>query len=355
MESYRLENSLLKPAPFPKESEEIIKENKTIDLSLKNKSYPLKISLTDNNIIFFVQEKYSLYYYKNIFSYQEFQNLHKFYRFFDNLNEIYEDLIKSDINIKEENINERTLILYLKININNNIYEINITLNKKELDKYKDIDTILSNYIEMKKELDELKQKFGINVDINNKESNLFKDSTIFKNNTKYINFIKGGIKHQLNKEIINTKLLYRCTKDGDDCAIFHQKCDGIPYTLVIGESVSNKIFGGFTSQKWDQNSGSKNDDNAFIFQLNLMKIYYVIKGKGGIYCDNKYGPTFGNNKHFSLCFQDYRGKSLKNWNREDEYNESDSFEKNGRQNYTLEGNKMFTLKDYEVFELNLN
>ena len=78
MESYRLDNSLLKPAPFPKESEEIIKENKTIDLSLKNKSYPLKISLTDKNIIFFVQEKYSLYYYKNIFSYQEFQNLHKY-------------------------------------------------------------------------------------------------------------------------------------------------------------------------------------------------------------------------------------------------------------------------------------
>ena len=215
MESYSLENSLSKPAPFPKASEEIIKENKTIDLSLKNKSYPLKISLTDKNIIFFVQEKYSLYYYKNIFSYQEFQNLHKYYRFFDNLNEIYKDLIKSNINIKEENINQGTLILYLKININNNIYEINITLNKKELDKYKDIDIIMSNYFEMKKELDELKQRFGINNDINNNESNfnLFKDSVIFKKNTKYINLIREGVRHQLNKEIINTKLLYRCTK----------------------------------------------------------------------------------------------------------------------------------------------
>ena len=150
MESYSLENSLSKPAPFPKESEEIIKENKTIDLSLKNKSYPLKISLSDNNIIFFVQEKYSLYYYKNIFSYQEFQNLHKYYRFFDNLNEIYKDLIKRDINIKEENINQGTLILYLKININNNNYEINITLNKKELDKFKDIYIILYHQIILK-------------------------------------------------------------------------------------------------------------------------------------------------------------------------------------------------------------
>ena len=358
MESYRLENSLSKPAPFPKASEEIIKENKAIDLSLKNKSYSLKISLTDNNIIFFVQEKYSLYYYKNIFSYQEFQNLHKYYRFFDNLNEIYKDLIKSNLNIKEENINQGTLILYLKININNNIYEINITLNKKELDKYKDIDIIMSNYVEMKKELDELKEKFGINVDVKYNETNLFKDSVIFKNNTKYINLIREGVRHQLNKEIINTKLLYRCTKDGDDCTIFHQKCDGISYTLVIGESVSNKIFGGFTSQKWDKIKGkisvTKNDDNDFIFQLNQMKIYYVIKGKGGICCD-KSGPTFGNQYHLSLCFQDYGQKALKNGNREDGYSEDNSFEKNSTQSFILEGNNKFSLKDYEVYELSLN
>ena len=162
-------------------------------------------------------------------------------------------------------------------------------------------------------------------------------------------------MRHQVNKEIIITKLLYRCTKDGDDCSIFHQKCDGIPYTLVIGESVSNKIFGGFTSQKWDQNSGTKNDDNAFMFQLNQMKIYYVIKGKGGIYCGNNYGPTFGNNNHFSLCFQDYCLKSLNNGNREDNYNENNSFEKNSKQSFVLEGNLNFNLKDYEVFELNLN
>ena len=355
MESYLLENSLSKPAPFIKENEEIIKENKTINIKFKNKTYPLKISLTSNNIIFTTQEKYNLYHYKNIFSFQAFQNLHKYFRFFDNLNEIYNDLIKSNINIKEENINQGTLILLLNININNNNYEINITLNKKELDKYKDIDIIMSNYIEMKKELDELKQKFGINNDENN-ENNLFKGSVIFKNNIKYINLIREGVRHQLNKEIINTKLLYRCSKDGDDCGIFHQKCDGIPNTLVIGESTSNKIFGGFTSQKWDKKSGTKNDDNAFIFQLNQMKIYYVIKGKGGIYCEGDFGPTFGNDYNLSLCFQDDGMESLDNGNREDPYNEkNNSFTKNSTQNYILEGNRNFTLKDYEVFELNLN
>ena len=61
MESYSLGTSLSKPAPFIKESEEIIKENKTINIKFKNKTYPLKISLSSNNIIFTIQEKYNLY------------------------------------------------------------------------------------------------------------------------------------------------------------------------------------------------------------------------------------------------------------------------------------------------------
>ena len=277
--------------------------------------------------------------------------MHKYYRFFDNLREIYNDLIKSKIDIKNEDINKGTLILYLNVNINQNNYEINITLNKKELDKYKDIDIIMSNYIAMKKELDELKQKFNIN----NNNNNLFNDSIFLKNNSKYINLIQEGIKHQFNKEIIDTNLLYRCSRDGDDEAIFHQKCDGIPYTLVIGESESNKIFGGFTSQQWDLRSKTKNDDNAFLFHLNQMKNYYVIKGKGGIYCNCGFGPTFGNNNHFRLCFQEQR-KSLEESNREDSNNSvHNSFENHDQQKYTFEGKNYFKLKDYEVFKLKLN
>ena len=48
-------------------------------------------------------------------------------------------------------------------------------------------------------------------------------------------------------------------------------------------------------------------------------------------------------------------GKSLSGGNREDPYSEYDPFEKNNVDSYILEGNNCFTLKDYEVFELNLN
>ena len=85
----------------------------------------------------------------------------------------------------------------------------------------------------MKKELDEIKQQFKLN-------DKLFNDSNLLKKNNQYINLIQEGIRHQFNRDIINTSLLYRCSRDGDDKAIFHQKCDGISNTIVIAESESN-------------------------------------------------------------------------------------------------------------------
>ena len=340
-----MDNSQLLTAPCS--SGEKILQNKALLLNYNNKSYPLEIFLSEKNVIFSIQEKYNLFRYENSLSFETFQDLHKYFRLFDNLNEIYNDLVNSNIGIKSEDIEQGKVTLFLNVNINKNNHEINIILNKRELDKYKDIDIIMSNYLEMKKELDELKKKFS-------NEGNLFKESK-WLNDNKYINLIKSGIKHQLNKDIVRTNLLYRCSKDGDDCSIFHSKCDGISNTLVIGESESGNIFGGFTSQSWEKNNKTKNDDYAFLFQLNQMKINYVIKGKGGIYSDPSFGPTFGSINFFYLCFQD-RGKSLEGKNREGPYDENiNAFENNAKQEYIYEGKYSFKLKDFEVFQLYLS
>ena len=343
-----MENSQLQPAPCSiSEKKEKIIQNKTTIINFKDKPYPLEIALTEANIIFSIQEKYNLYRYENVISFQAFKDLHKYFRLFDNLGEIYNDLIKSNIAIKNEEINQGKLTLLINVNINKNNHEINIILNKRELDKYKDMDIILSNYKEMKKELDELKQKYSIN-------SNLFKESKWLNNNNQYLDLIKEGIRHQLNKNIVSTNLIYRCSKDGDDSSIFHSKCDGISNTLVIGESESNKIFGGFTSQSWSKKDETKLDNNAFLFQLNKMEINYVIKGKGGIFCKKSCGPTFGNQQFFNICFQD-GGKSLQGSNREDIYDEDSCFENISKQKYNYEGNQTFKLKDFEVFQLYFN
>lgn len=85
------------------------------------------------------------------------------------------------------------------------------------------------------------------------------------------------------------------------------------------------------------------------------MKINYVIKGKGGIYSDPSFGPTFGSINFFNLCFQDI-GTSLEGKNREDPYDENkNAFENNAKQEYIYEGKYSFKLKDFEVFQLYLS
>ena len=222
MDNFKLQSTIFS---IEDKNEKII-QKKTIFLNFKNRSLPLVISLSRKNITFSIQEKYNLYCYDNALSFKAFQEVHKYFRFFDDLNEIFNDLINSNIGIKNEEINQEKIILFYNVNINKNNYEINIILNKRELDKYKDIDIIISNYLEMKKELDELKKKFLA-------DTNLFKESKWLNNNNQYINLIKEGIRHQLNKDIASTNLIYRCSKDGDESSIFHQKCDGYSNTLV--------------------------------------------------------------------------------------------------------------------------
>ena len=122
-------------------------ESKIIKLKFKEKIYPLEIILSQNNIKLNIQEKYDLFSYQAIISYQDFLNIHKYFKLFDTINEIYNDLIKGNIIIKEiDESNKNNLNLIYKININNINCDINFTLNKKELDKTKYIDIIILNY-----------------------------------------------------------------------------------------------------------------------------------------------------------------------------------------------------------------
>ena len=66
----------------------------------------------------------------------------------------------SNINSNEDlTINISTIKIKFNANIIIKMIMKYIFFNKKEIDKVKDIDIIISNYIMMKKELDELKDK----------------------------------------------------------------------------------------------------------------------------------------------------------------------------------------------------
>ena len=69
-------------------------------------------------------------------------------------------------------------------------------------------------------------------------------------------------------------------SENGTDSKDFHKYCDNKGSTLILVKTTKNKIFGGFTPLNWDNSSYTKIDESnqTFIFSLNLMKKYNMIK-----------------------------------------------------------------------------
>ena len=91
-----------------------------------------------------------------------------------------------------------------------------------------------------------------------------FIDSTIIENNDEkklIFNWINPLIKFK-------TKLLYRCSIDGDSSKTFHEKCDGKGPTITLIKTNDGFRFGGYASISWNNKSCFQKDKNAFIFSL---------------------------------------------------------------------------------------
>jgi hypothetical protein len=92
--------------------------------------------------------------------------------------------------------------------------------------------------------------------------------------------------------------LLYRATEHGFSGENFHAKCDNKRNTLTVIRSLNHYVFGGYTEQLWNPSNGYKTDNSAFVFSL-MNRDKKAVKMKiqapqQAIYCDVKYGPTFG-------------------------------------------------------------
>ena len=109
---------------------------------------------------------------------------------------------------------------------------------------------------------------------------------------------IINWIKEKINKNQIKSELIFKMSECGSNWEKFHEKCDNKGPTLVLIKTTKNKIFGGFTPLDWKkekENSILDNSNQTFIFSLNLMKKYDIIKSNSIAirYC-NSYGPIFG-------------------------------------------------------------
>ena len=216
------------------------------------------------------------------------------------------------------NLNEENKIVSLIndcTNIENSIKEIdkiNESINK--FNNLKDVKVLFFPEKEEDSKLiiltDEIKF-FGKIV----KNDEFFIDSTIINDDNNKRKLIIKWIEEKINKKCLDFKLIFSMNKHGDKCENFHECCDNQGPTLVLIQTMNNKIFGGFTPLNWKSSEDKIIDpkNQTFIFSLDLNKKYNLLNiNKQAIKTSNNYGPNFGNddiqlkkNLREGVCYAD--------------------------------------------------
>ena len=149
------------------------------------------------------------------------------------------------------------------------------------------------------------------------------------------------------NKLQFNVQLLFDSSHHGDSAAEFHNKCDYKNNTITLIETDFGHRFGGYAFECFEspEKYFDKKDNLSFVFSLDKMKIYDVIKGKYAISCDKNYGPYFRDD-HICIVdkfFTKESGTCIKG----KVYNTTKNYELNS-------GKKYFYIKRLQVFHVKI-
>ena len=352
---------------------------KEFNYTKNNYKYLIQIgkNLFKNKIIIKINSQSSVDdgYYTNELDLEQLQKIHKSFRFFDTIEETLTSLIdifesnKYELDIEENKImlklkvpkfgsGEDTISIEIKkkclsfenlcknlckkINIldrqmNDLTKEINILKeeNKKkdliimELKEWKD------NIIKKEEEEEEEKKKYKIDSKIIEKKEELDLLFNRLKENS--------GLKDKN----ISFKLIFRGTEDGKNSTDFHRKCDGIGKTISIIKTIKGYKFGGYAEKPWkSEGSWIYDDEKAFVFSLNNMKIYNAVYGKYKYYWGKNFGPNFYSFWPCSNMFAK-SGNNVLDKNNSNQYFSgfSSDYELNG-------GEKNFITQELEVFQI---
>ena len=278
-------------------NKEISLEDNKYNISLINTEHSLEIKIIENEINI----------YENSFLLEEIKE-NKFFSIYENINEIYIDLLEY-LSLKSP-----------KIKKENNIIKIIIELPSKKVKEI--IFTLFS-------------KNDNLNI-INNLESEIIRDN--ISDNILLKNWIDS-------KKKINSHLLYRMTKDGDSFKIFHTLCDNIKPNLILVKSKKGKKFGGFTFENWEScNEGKwKKDNKCFLFSLDKKKRFFQkdFNNNDNIYCLNIFGPCFS----YDLAFKCRNMKKCTSWGNMTYLNNKDLAEND---------NNNFDVEEVEVFKIEI-
>ena len=283
--------------------------------------------------------------------------------------EEYKQMKENEINILNSQIRDLENSQKNLEVINSQLMEENNNLKSRLTDIIKNNNNMNNILSEKDTQINDLENRIKTIINNNNNMNNILREkdtqinglenriTTIIKNNNN-IKVYKGQIiKNKDELEFLTRRisqlyrritlnLIYKATADSDRAEIFHEKCDIANSSIVLIESGNGRRFGGFTTCNWRGNSINKNDDNAFVFSLDKMRIYNIIPGEEAIGCYRNFGPVFMgcqikiNDEAFTKGGTTY----LKGTN----YETSEDYELSG-------GLKNFSVKEIEVYEVEPN
>jgi len=140
--------------------------------------------------------------------------------------------------------------------------------------------------------------------------------------------------------------VLYIASRDGDSATNFHTACDDKGPTIVICETTTGNIFGGYTDGNWGS-SGHVSSDSSFLFSVRpTLEKYAIVDGlqRKAIYPIPSYGPVFGFVNGIDLYIA---SGALSNSN---SYNDGHVYATPSK-HYLNGGKRNFQLKDWVVLK----
>ena len=325
-------------------------------------------------------------YYSNSFNLESLQSIHKSFRYFDNINEaissiqdIFEEKnvsIKLDINnivlmLKIPKIGKGEDLIPLELkknsmslkdiceNLSKEVSDLKNRINEleKENQNFKNDISMLQNEISLLKEEN---KKRDLRIEEIEKWKNKIENKEIEENNRKKIDskiltekedivFISNRLKklEYFKGKDIFYELIFRGTRDGRTSDIFHKICDGKAKTITIIKTIKGLKFGGYIEREWKSYGyWVKDDENCFVFSLDLKKIYEPVKGKDKYYFNQSYGPDFA---VFGLENNLFEKSSLNLKKKEDANNYFKLF----NTDYEINGGEnVFQVAELEVFRI---
>jgi hypothetical protein len=363
-----------------------------LSINKVNKEYKIQFGKKENNkeliVKVYSEEPEELYYYQKNYTVNELKKISNIFAIYETVKDIIlmmknleyeideknEDLILKfkafmpdgkiqliGLDLKKNSKNPNYIIKYLfeeiksiKKNMSNEISSLKNKYESEIKDLKEDIINLKEKIRNYKNENKKLWQEIN-ELKISKEESSEIETSQLITcldskiTSISSINFLLDYIRNTDKTFNFNEiKLLYRGSRDGDRTKNCHQLCDNKQNVLIIMQSDTGHIFGGYSKigfkvkniPEW------KLDNNCFLFSLDLKKIYPVIKEEKIIcHLGEESGLCFAH----SLSFTD----NFMNRNDNRFYFKINKKFKGLKDTYEMNGGKdKFTCKDLEVFQL---